>query len=252
MDIQEQLHRAVRIQELALQTAADRKIIEEAPGRIEEIEARFRERNAEYVAVKERFEELDSDQKSRNNTLAELEEAKKKYQSDLMQVQNQREYAAILKEIDECKARISENEEAVLRAMDELESLKGDLDNRNEHIQQERDQVESERNTVEGEVKDAKARMSDAAEERSGLEDDLPSLMKAAIAKLEQSRQGIFLAKAEDGTCQVCYVRVRPQAYQEVKLAQSIHYCGSCKRILYHQRIVDDMAGVGHGKGGTA
>ncbi len=252
MDIQQQLYRAVRIQELALQIAADRKIVEEAPARIEEIEARFRERNAEYVAVKERFEELDSDQKSRNNTLAELEETKKKYQSDLMQVQNQREYAAILKEIDECKARIAENEEAVLKAMEELESLKGDLENRNEHIQQERDQVESERNTVEGEVKDAESRMAAAAEERAGLEGALPSLMKAAIAKLEQSRQGVFMAKAEDGICQACYVRVRPQAYQEVKLANAIHYCGSCKRILYHQRIVDDVVGVGPATGGTA
>ena len=239
---------------MALQTAADRKIVEEAPGRIEEIEARFRERNAEYVAVKERFEELDGDQKSRSNTLAELEESRKKYQADLMQVQNQREYAAILKEIDEVKARISENEEAVLKAMDELESLKGDLDNRNEHIQQERDQVETERTAVQNEVKDAEARMAAAAEERSGLEGDLPSLMKAAIAKLEQSRQGVFMAKAVDGTCQACYVRVRPQAYQEVKLASAIHYCGSCKRILYHQRVIDNMAGVTTGvpaEGGT-
>jgi predicted nucleic acid-binding Zn-ribbon protein len=67
------------------------------------------------------------------------------------------------------------------------------------------------------------------------IEKDLSRSMLASIQRLEAGRQGEFMANAEDGTCQACYVRVRPQGFQEVKLATKIHFCGNCKRVLYHQ-----------------
>ena len=107
MTAKEQLQGLLRIQALAIEIRNAQKIVESAPGRVEEIEGHFRERNAEYVAVKDRFDALETDQKSRSNELTGLEEGKQKYQDDLMKVGNQREYAAMLKEIDAVKAQIA-------------------------------------------------------------------------------------------------------------------------------------------------
>ena len=49
------------------------------------------------------------------------------------------------------------------------------------------------------------------------------------------TRQGIFLSKADNGTCQSCFVRIRPQVFQEIKLASKVHTCDSCRRFLYHE-----------------
>ena len=114
MQVRDQLDKLLRIQGIVEKARAARRVECDAPGRLEEIENRFRERNAEYVAVKERYDALDDDQRKRAGDLEELEEHKTKYMDDLMQVQNQREYAAMLKEIDTVKAQISENEEAIL------------------------------------------------------------------------------------------------------------------------------------------
>ena len=51
-----------------------------------------------------------------------------------MQVKNQREYAAMLKEIDSVKAQISDHEEAILTDMEEIEKLKVELATHEEHI----------------------------------------------------------------------------------------------------------------------
>ena len=56
MEIRDQLFRLVRIQEIAQETRAARALVDGAPARIEQIEGHFRERNAEYVAVKQRFD----------------------------------------------------------------------------------------------------------------------------------------------------------------------------------------------------
>ena len=52
---------------------------------------------------------------------------------------------------------------------------------------------------------------------------------------MERGRSGIFLSKAVDGTCQSCYVRVRPQVFQEIRTAAKVHACGNCRRFLYHE-----------------
>ncbi|MBZ5637713.1 MAG: hypothetical protein LAO51_03035 [Acidobacteriia bacterium] len=235
LEPKEQLIRLVAIQDLALAIQSARAVVDGAPSRIDEIESRFRERNAEYVAVKERFEALETDRKDRTLELETLEAARKKFMESLMQVKNQREYAAVLKEIDAVKAHIGAHEEAVLKGMEESETLKTDLNARSEHIEQERIRVGEERARVEGDSAAAAQRIVDADRERARLEADLPTDLTEAIHRVEESRGGLFLAKAEQELCQACFVRVRPQVFQEIRAASRIHNCGQCRRFLYYE-----------------
>ena len=262
MKAKESLTRLLAIQELALEIRKANTEIDDAPARIEEIEDRFRERNAEYVALKDRFDDLEKDQRERNQELGELEESKKKFMADLMQVKNQREYAAMLKEIDVVKARISEHEEAILSDMEEIESLKPQLQTHADHIEQERVAVEKEHREVDAEVEQAKGRLKSATEERQRIEAELPDHLLASLRRIEANRQGLFMARAKDGSCQVCYVRIRPQAFQEIRLASEVHVCSQCRRFLYFEETLkpassnetDSGAGpesVGAADGGT-
>jgi predicted nucleic acid-binding Zn-ribbon protein len=248
----DQIARLVRLQQLSTAARNGRQVVEQAPSRIEEIEARFRERNAEYVAVRDRHDELEADQRHRNGELETLEESRTKYRADLMQVQNQREYSAMLKEIDSIQAQISTHEEAVLRGMEELETLKVDLEKFAEHIEKEREAVAQERSDVEARVETAKAEIARAEAERARIEAELPRPLVAAVHRLEPSRQGMFLVKADDGTCMACYVRVRPQAYQEIRTASAIHSCSNCKRFLYYEPAVSDALGAAAPAAGEA
>jgi predicted nucleic acid-binding Zn-ribbon protein len=231
----DQLVRLLRIQELADGIRKAEVVVREAPGKIEEIEGRFRERNAEYVAIKERFDALNMDQTARSGELTELEEKRKKLMDDLMQVQNQREYAAMLKEIDSVKAQIADNEDAILKDMEEIEKLTGELQTHEEHIKVEREAVERERSKVEAASSEANTLIDLQTAERESVESELPPGMVKVIRQLEQTRQGIFLTQAEKGICQCCFVRVRPQVFQEIKQATVVHTCSSCRRYLYHE-----------------
>ncbi|HUC43737.1 MAG TPA: hypothetical protein VMR65_06855, partial [Candidatus Sulfotelmatobacter sp.] len=192
-DVKRQLASLLRIQELALDIQAARAVVEGAPARIEDAENRFRERNAEYVAVKDRFDAIEADRRARTLELGSLEEARRKYQDSLMQVKNQREYAAVLKEIDAVKAQIDDHESTILKSMDEVETLKGDLDGRAAHIESERAIVEKERAEVEAAVTDAQARMTQASAERADIEAALPADLVANVRRVEEGRRGVFL-----------------------------------------------------------
>jgi predicted nucleic acid-binding Zn-ribbon protein len=228
-----QLLQLVKLQELALEIQAAQMVVESAPAKIDEAEGRFRERNAEYVAIKERYEAVEADRNSRQLELGTLEETRKHYQDSLMQVKNQREYAAVLKEIDAAKAGIGEHEEAILSSMDEVETLKVDLEARAAHIESERMIVEKERAEIEAAVLDAQARIARAAAERADIESTLPAALVANVKRVEERRKGIFLVQVERESCSACHVRLRPQVYQEIRQASKIHMCGSCRRYLY-------------------
>ncbi len=235
MEVSDQLLRLVRLQEVSREIRAANDLVSAAPRRMEEIENRFRERNAEFVAVQQRYEALETDRCTRTEELETLEESRKKYMDDLMGVQNQREYAAMLKEIDSVKSRIAEHDEAILKDMEEIESVKEELATHADHIQTERELVERERVEVEAAGAEAREAIVRLEKERSGVESELPRDLVATVRRLEAGRRGQFLSKADDGICQSCFVRVRPQGFQEIKLALKIHFCSNCKRLLYHE-----------------
>jgi uncharacterized protein len=235
VEVRDQLLRLVRLQEVALEIRTARGQVESAPFRLESIEQRFRERNAEYVAVRQRFEALEEDRRIRSEELEILEQSRRKFSDDLMQVKNQREYAAILREIDGVKDRISEHEDAILKDLEELEAVKIELATHESHIQEERKLVESERTEVESAVSLAEEAMTRLNQERTQVVIGLPRELLSSVHRLEEGRQGLFLSKVVDGVCQACYVRLRPQGFQEVRQLLKIHACSNCKRLLYYE-----------------
>jgi len=237
-DARTQLLSLLKMQELALEIQAAHAVVDGAPAKIEEAEGRFRERNAEYVAIKERYDAIDADRRARSLELGALEETRKHYQDSLMQVKNQREYAAVLKEIDAAKASIGEHEEAILASMDEVETLKTDLEARAAHIEAERTIVENELAAIEAASAEARERIQRAADERAQIESTLPAPLVANVKRVEEGRKGIFLVRAERESCSACHVRLRPQVYQEIRQAAKIHMCGSCRRYLFHESLL--------------
>ena len=238
-DARNQLTSLLKIQELALEIQAAKVVVDGAPARLEEAENRFRERNAEYVEIRDRYDAIEADRASRSFELGTLEESRQHYQDSLMQVKNQREYAAALKEIDAVKSRIGDHEEAILTSMEEVEALKTDLEARVAHIESERAIVEHERAEIEAAVADALARTEQATAERVAIEAALPTGLVANVRRVEEGRKGLFLVKAERESCSACHVRLRPQVYQEIKQASQIHICGNCRRYLYFEATMN-------------
>ena len=62
--------------------------------------------------------------------------------------------------------------------------------------------------------------------------EEMETTRKAVKSLLGRGRTSLRMA---NGTCMSCFVRVRPQMFQEVKLASAVHNCGNCRRFLYYE-----------------
>lgn len=223
-------------------TAAEGRL-SSVPEWMRELHDEHSERKAEIEAVE--ADSLAAEQARRESEAAlnDAEEQQKRYQEQLGKVSTQREYGALLKEIDTTKAQISESEQAAIEAAErkdqadarwiELNDAFRDLD---ERYKGELEKWENEKPAVADVARQLEARIKE-------LRAEIPRNVLVLFDRLYQRSGGAALARvqrmkaARGGNamwhCEACSYNVRPQVVVEIRDRGSLNQCDSCKRILY-------------------
>jgi len=225
--------------------------LKEAEQRLHGIPDWMRELHDEHVARKSEIDALEHslEEAARERRTAEAvtqdaQEKLKKYQQQINRVSTQREYGALLQEIDTVKAQISTGEEAALESLDQAEKAQADLAALNEAFRELAERSASELARWESEkpgvAAHAEKLRSRVAEIKGGLArrivaqferilDRYPSGALASVRLIE--RPG---GKGQrEWHCAACNYRVRPQSVVEIRNGTGLVQCDSCKRILH-------------------
>jgi predicted nucleic acid-binding Zn-ribbon protein len=64
-------------------------------------------------------------------------------------------------------------------------------------------------------------------------EKQVPQDLLKEYNRIKYVRDGLALAEVKDCICQVCYVRLPPQLYNDIKANKKLYTCSNCNRILY-------------------
>jgi predicted nucleic acid-binding Zn-ribbon protein len=235
---------------LELQAALTR--LQEAEQRLHGIPDWMRElheehtaRKTEIAATEETAAEAARQRRTAEGVVQDAQEKLKKYQQQINKVSTQREYGALLQEIDTVKGQISGNEEAALSALDrhekaekELEGLRESFREIEERYATEMTRWEAEKPGVARQVESLKAQVAElkgrlprgivAQFER--ILDRYPGGATAPVRPIERPGQ-----KQREWHCSACNYRVRPQVVVEIRNGDSLVQCDSCKRILFFQ-----------------
>jgi len=181
--------------------------------------------------------ELDASQKARkqNETaVSDLETKRSKYKGQLMEVKTNKEYTAVLHEIEGVERDIKAREDLILEEMEKAESLQAAVKGEEADFKA----VEAEAKQEQARLEQAAARLQASAEklrgEREAVAASVPEEMLERYARVAKQR-GSGVAEARDGMCQACHVRMRVQIWVEVKKNEQIFQCESCSRIYFYE-----------------
>ena len=200
-------------------------------------------RKAEIVTLTESVEEAASERRLAESEAQDYQEKLKGYQEQIASVRNQREYGALLQEMDTIKAAIKTQEELALAALERqeeaqssLEKLKEDFRELDERYAAELKKWEAEKPSVAEQVEGLKGRIA-------VLRERIPPPSLSLFERVLQRFGGQALAEVRKlervgrgqqiWSCTTCHYRVRPQSVVEITNNGSIVFCDSCKRILY-------------------
>lgn len=227
-----------------LQEALDE--LAEAEQRLHGVPDWMRELHEEHSAAKQEIEELEQvvedarhERRTADAAIADAQEKLKHFQEQIGQVSTQREYGALLKEIDTVKDQISEIEDRGLAAIEQREIAEGEISSKRDSFQEldgrygvelskweeEKPEVARRVETLEGRISVLRERLSPGI--LSQFERTLARHENKALAAVRRAE------RTQMWHCERCNYRVRPQVVVEIHNKGSIVYCESCKRILF-------------------
>jgi uncharacterized protein len=206
----------------------------EIPKRKAELEAEMAADRAHLDAARHSLDDSLKARKRHEGSLQDLEGKRSRYKSQLMEVKTNKEYTAMLHEIEGVEREIRGIEDQVLAEMEKAESLTGEVKREEVAFK-----AREERHRTDTRGLDERARVLEGDAARLGVERDQVAQgldedtleMFQRIARL----RGSAMAEARDGMCQVCHVKLRLQMYADLKRNEEIVQCPACNRILYYE-----------------
>ena len=172
--------------------------------------------------------------KQNEASVQDLETKRSKYKGQLMEVKTNREYTAVLHEIEGVERDIKAREDVILEEMERAEALGQDVKREEADFKP----VEADAKTGKANL-DARAATLGAEAQRLGKERDevaasVPEESLALYRRVAKQR-GTGVAEAREGMCQSCHVRMRVQIWVEVRKNDQILQCESCSRIVFYE-----------------
>jgi predicted nucleic acid-binding Zn-ribbon protein len=227
------LRSLIALQDTELKIASIQKQISDIP---KQVEVYRQELQRLEQAHRDRVVQMQEDTKRRRTFEGEVDMMRvrlSKLKDQLMMVKTNKEYTAMLHEIQMAEAQIRQEEDKILEIMEEIENLEADLKNDENALKARTQEIQKGIEASESSIPELEAALENLREQKARTEAEVESELLARYRRIAELRKGVALAEARDELCTACHVRIRPQVYAELLRTEDIHSCDSCSRILY-------------------
>jgi predicted nucleic acid-binding Zn-ribbon protein len=205
----------------------------EGPERLQGLAEELQRLEGNVEDDKERVQDL---KKAQRQYEAEIEDAIahiKKSRGRLMNIKNNKEYRALIREIEETERGNADKEDKVLACLEELEQLKKQIEDREEDLAAMRDHIKSEEITVAKETAHVEKELSDMDGSRAELMQSIDSQLLVKYEQIKAWGGGIAVSLVNNATCSECHLSIPPQMYNELQRQDALKFCPNCQRIIY-------------------
>ena len=206
------------------------------PKQIEAIQASLAEAKKTVDAFKAKIDQTRKDLRAKEKDL-EVHAAKRaKEEARLYEVKTNKEYSAVLLEIEEIKQIKAKTEEEILGLMEMQERLAVDVKEAEGRLKTREEQARQDEGVVRGKLAKVEAELTVVRAERTTRAKALPVALLASYERIMKARGGTAVASVGAASiCGGCRMSIRPQALLELRNAVGLMNCESCGRFLYWQ-----------------
>lgn len=228
------LEHLIRLQKLDTAAEEARRAISALPERLGAIDAQLTSARAELADAKSRLAENQERRRAIEKDLSVVQTRLSRFKDQLMEVKTNREYQAMLKEIETAQHEVQGFEEKILERMLEADELTAAIKAAEGRLATAERTAAAERQALEAQRVAMETQLDDTARARQDVVAQLPATTLEIFEQVSRTRKGVAVAEARDGHCVVCHVRLRPQVFSEVRRNDRVIQCESCQRILYY------------------
>lgn len=231
MDIE--FDKLITLQEIDNEIKALHHFLDLAPHKLAEIDQKIA---AAQNIVQKSKEKLLQNQKRRRELEGEVAVIKNKiatYKRQLNEVKTNKEYTALLKEIEEAQKKVDALEEEIIAALLEADDIEKEIQQAKENFAKEEARYLKEKELLLQRQQECQTRLQEIMKKREDLVNTIVEDLLALYNRIAEKKGGIALSMVSDDFCSMCHVRIRPQVLNELYDMKKIYLCENCGRILY-------------------
>jgi predicted nucleic acid-binding Zn-ribbon protein len=231
--LREQLELLWELQKIDLELKNIKEEKDRYPEEMERLDEKQKVEKERIQKEKEKIESLEKTRRQKEGHLNVEQEKIKRAEGRMFEVKTNKEYQALLSEIDTLKEANSRMEEEILQVMDEIDELRKDLLKREKEVGVTLGKIEGERKEIQEKMMLDEKAWNGQMERREVLSKQIESKLFKLYNTLKEKRQGVGVVSVRNETCQGCFVHVPPQMFIEVQKNNALIRCPHCNRILY-------------------
>ncbi len=213
----------------------------ELPLEVQDLEDEIEGLSHRLHKYEEEIEHIKGDIAQKQESIKEAQAMMTRYQSQLEDVRNNREYDNLSKEIEFqsleielLRKKINDAERLINLKTGDLEKGRAALESR----QQDLDQKKAELDEI---VADTKADEEKLREKAKAIETTIEPRLLTAFKRIRQSsRNGLGIVYVQRDACGGCFNKIPPQRQLDIRMRKKIIVCEYCGRIM----IDPELAGV--------
>ncbi len=203
------------------------------PEKAGQLDQDFQARKEKAEEERKGLEGLNKLHKEKESELKLGQDKLRKAKERLLEVKTNKEYQAMLTEIDTVEKSNGRIEEEILILYDRIDEKKGFVKNHEKDFEQYRISYESERKKMDEELASIDGELEIQKKKFDAL---VPSLKPDLLRRYEMikgRRNGIAVVSARKGICSGCNMNLPPQLYNELQRSEELICCPNCNRIIY-------------------
>jgi len=241
LSVEEKLKTLYQLQTALSSIDEKRALRGELPLEVQDLEDEIEGLMTRVEKIKNEIGEFQRAITLKNGEISDAKASVERYQAQLNEVKNNREYDTLSKEIEfqtleielcnkkirEANARIAEKQEELQASEDAIAERQGDLEVKKGELEEIMTETRAEEDKLKEKVKDLEAKIENR-------------LLTSFKRIRKNARNGLGIVYVQRDACGGCFNKIPPQRQLDIKMHKKIIVCEYCGRIM----IDPELAGV--------
>jgi uncharacterized protein len=233
------LDKLIALQTVDLKIQEMERSKEGIPQRITALQEEIKQEEEKVGGERSDLEKLQKERRQQEKDLEEEIARIKKTEARVFEIKTNKEYQAVLKEIETAKKFNRQREEEILSLLERVEEMQKRLSQAEKNLETNRRECHQQIAILQQKAASYEAEIAAEIRHREEQEKEIYPDLLHKYRMLLQKRQGVAIVPVIKGVCQACYMNLRPQLYIELQKQETLIICPNCSRILFWENGSD-------------
>ena len=212
-------------------------LLGDLPSKVEELDQEEESIKNSLVEQKDRLKKLEVEMHKRDVSIAQINDKINKFKDQLFLVTNNKQYDALMLEIDHLKEQRGTNETESIAFLEEKETLTESVESMESELGELSQNLRVRKEKLETAISQSSEEKTSLEQQRTEQVHGIDLNIVSVYDRIMKARDGLAVVHLSDSACGGCGAHIPAQTITEVRAKIVIHRCDVCGRFLYNQEI---------------